>query len=750
MSFSQFTSEDYELIARDYAKLRESAQKRCANEAELEVVQRAYEFANEAHKNVRRRSGEPYMLHPIAVAQIVVDDIGLGYKSISAALLHDVVEDTDYTVEDLRERFGDKIASLVDGLTKIKNVLDTEQKTHATDIAQQSLQAENFKRILLTMNDDVRVVLIKLADRLHNCRTIEHMPEHKRDKILSETMFIFIPLAHRLGLYGIKSELENIWLRYKEPEAYQDIKARIDRKVAEKGKEMIEFVKPIEEALNAAGFKYEIKKRIKTPYSAWRKMQTKGVSFDEVYDLYAIRIIFDNDPGSKESERDQCYHIFSTITGIYRYMPERLRDWVKHPKSNGYEALHCTLLSDSGVWVEVQIRTRRMDDIAEKGIAAHWVYKQHGMMGEGDYEMDNWLNRIKEILVNPDINALELLDIIHNDLTATEIYVFTPKGEQRSIQKDATALDFAYLIHSEVGHKSIAAKVNQKLVKLNHVLKTGDKVEIITAEDAHPQPEWLKFLITHRARTLVTDYFKAQRKQTVDFGRKSLESAAEAMGLQLDEALLQRLEAAYNVGSRDELLYGVGIGDISLNNFEEVVKKSSGTRLSWIRRMLRLEEKPGTREPAGETYIIGSSEPNAPHFHIATCCNPIPGDPVIGFKAPDGTVTIHKKTCKIAETIAATHGDWVVVPKWLEKAEDNSFLVRISLKGVDRLGMLNEISRYVSLVMGVNMRRLSLQAESGLFEGYIDLYVNSRDILEKMIKKLSSIEGIENVSRSEL
>jgi len=750
MSFSQFTSEDYELIARDYAKLRESAQKRCANEAELEVVQRAFEFANEAHKNVRRRSGEPYMLHPIAVAQIVVDDIGLGYKSISAALLHDVVEDTDYTVEDLRERFGDKIASLVDGLTKIKNVLDTEQKTHATDIAQQSLQAENFKRILLTMNDDVRVVLIKLADRLHNCRTIEHMPEHKRDKILSETMFIFIPLAHRLGLYGIKSELENIWLRYKEPEAYEDIKARIDRKVAEKGKEMTEFVKPIEEALDAAGFKYELKKRIKTPYSAWRKMQTKGVSFDEVYDLYAIRIIFDNVPGSKESERDQCYHIFSIITGIYRYMPERLRDWVKHPKSNGYEALHCTLLSDSGIWVEVQIRTRRMDDIAEKGIAAHWVYKQHGMMGEGDYEMDNWLNRIKEILVNPDINALELLDIIHNDLTATEIYVFTPKGEQRSIQKDATALDFAYLIHSEVGHKSIAAKVNQKLVKLNHVLKTGDKVEIITAEDAHPQPEWLKFLVTHRARTLVTDYFKAQRKQTVDFGRKSLENAAEAMGLQLDEALLQRLEAAYNVGSRDELLYGVGIGDISLNNFEEVVKKSTGTRLSWIRRMLRLEEKPETKEPAGETYIIGSSDPNVPRFHIATCCNPIPGDPVIGFKAPDGTVTIHKKTCKIAETIAATHGDWVVVPKWLEKAEDNSFLVRISLKGIDRLGMLNEISRYVSLVMGVNMRRLSLQAESGLFEGYIDLYVNSRDILEKMIKKLSSIEGIENVSRSEL
>ena len=750
MSFSVFTPEDYEVIYRDYAKLRESAQKRCSNDAELEVVQRAFEFANEAHKNVRRRSGEPYMLHPIAVARIVVDDIGLGYKSISAALLHDVVEDTDYTVEDLRERFGDKIATLVDGLTKIKNVLDTEQKTRGTDISQQSLQAENFKRILLTMNDDVRVVLIKLADRLHNCRTIEHMPEHKRDKILSETMFIFIPLAHRLGLYSIKSELENIWLRYKEPEAYEDIKSRIDRKVLEKGKEMAEFVLPIEEALDKAGFKYEIKKRIKTPYSAWRKMQTKGISFDEVYDLYAIRIIFENDTESKESERDQCYHIFSIITGIYRYMPERLRDWVKHPKSNGYEALHCTLLSDSGVWVEVQIRTRRMDDIAEKGIAAHWSYKKHGVMGEGDYEMDNWLNSIKEILSNPDVNALELLDIIHNDLTATEIYVFTPKGEQRSIQKGATALDFAFLIHSEIGYKAIAAKVNQKLVKLSHVLKTGDKVEIITAEDAKPQPEWLKFLTTHRARTLVTDYFKAQRKQTMDFGRKQLETAAEALGYTLDEAMLQRLEVAYNMESRDELFNGIGLGTISLDNFEDVVKRSTGTRMSWIRRVLRLEEKPETKEPVGETYIIGSADPNAPRFHIATCCNPIPGDPVVGFKAPDGTITIHKKSCKVAESIAAMHGDWVVVPKWLEQAEDTSFLVRLTLKGIDRVGMLNDITRYLSLVMGVNMRRLSLSAESGLFEGYIDLYVNSREILEKMIKKLSSIEGIENVSRSNL
>ena len=738
MSFSEFGQKDYELISRAWEVLKASAQKRCADEDELAVVRQAFDFANHAHHNVRRRSGEPYMLHPIAVAQIVVDDIGLGYKSIAAALLHDVVEDTDYTVEDIRERFGDRIALLVDGLTKIKNVLDAP-----------SMQAENFKRILLTLNDDVRVVLIKLADRLHNCRTIEHMPEHKRDKILSETMFIFIPLAHRLGLYSIKTEMENIWLRFKEPEAYEDVKSRIEKSVAEKGREMADFVLPIEEALTRAGFHFEIKKRIKTPYSVWHKMQTKGISFEEVYDLYAIRIIFDTDPRSAESERDQCYHIFSIVTGIYRYMPERLRDWVKHPKSNGYEALHCTLLSPSGVWVEVQIRTRRMDDIAEKGFAAHWIYKQHGTMGEGDYEMDAWLDRIKEILSNPDVNAVELLDMVHNDLTTSDIYVFTPKGEQRSLPKGSTALDFAYAIHTEIGSKAIAAKVNQHLVPLNAVLNTGDKVEIITAQDGKPQPEWLKFLVTHRARTVVTDYFKTQRKQACDYGRSSLENALQALGYEADESTLQRLDAAYNVGTREELYYAIGVGQVSLDNLSDVMKRSTGGKLSWIRKMFRPESRE-EEKPADNTFIIGSSDPNAPHFSIATCCKPIPGDPVVGIKAPDGTVTIHKKTCPVADRIAAQHGDWVVVPKWLEQAEDTSFPVRISLKGLDRVGMLNEITRRVSLVMGVNMRRLNLSADGGVFEGYIDLYVNSRDILDKMIKKLSSIEGIENVSRSEL
>ena len=426
MSISQFTEKDYEMIRERYAELLDAAEKRCANEEELSVVRKAFDFANEAHKNVRRRSGDPYIIHPIAVANIVVNDIGLGYKSIVAALLHDVVEDTNYTIEDIGNLFGAKVASLVDGLTKIKNVLDNEDRSKNHLKEESSIQAENFKRILLTMNDDVRVVLIKLADRLHNCRTIEFMPEYKRDKILSETMFIFIPLAHRLGLYEMKSEMENIWLKYKEPDAYKEICGLVDRSLSGQKHHIDEFIEPINESLKKAGFDFIIRKRLKSPYSIWHKMQTKNVTFDQVYDLYALRIIFTPSPDGTESERDMCYHIFSIITGLYRYKPDRVRDWVKNPKSNGYEALHCTLMSNSGIWIEVQIRSKRMDDIAEKGIAAHWSYKKEGYISENDSEMDKWLAKVKEILVSPDVNALELLDIIHNDLVASEITVFTP------------------------------------------------------------------------------------------------------------------------------------------------------------------------------------------------------------------------------------------------------------------------------------------------------------------------------------
>lgn len=739
MSFSQFTEQDYELIRQSYAQLKAAAEKRCANQQELDVVQKAFDFANEAHKNVRRRSGGPYIIHPIEVAKIVVSDIGLGYKSIAAALLHDVVEDTDYTVDDIRNLFGDKIASLVDGLTKIKNVLDNEDRSKKLgDANSQSLQAENFKRILLTLNDDVRVVLIKLADRLHNCRTIEFMPEYKRDKILSETMFIFIPLAHRLGLYEIKSEMENIWLKYKEPDAYKEITGLIDSNLSDREKQIDDFITPIDAALKKAGFNFEIRKRVKTPYSIWHKMQTKNITFDQIYDLYALRIVFTPDPESKESERDQCYHIFSIITGIYRYKPDRVRDWVKHPKSNGYEALHCTLMSDTGIWIEVQIRSKRMDDIAEKGIAAHWTYKQEGYISENDSEMDKWLAKVKEILVNPDVNALELLDIIHNDLTSSEITVFTPKGDQKSIQKGATALDFAYSIHTEIGNKAIAAKVNMKLVPLSHVLKSGDQVEIITAEVEQPKREWLQFLQTRHARNIVIDYFKGRKKELAELGRKMLMEQLESLGYRMNNDAIEILLKHFAIpgGNTEEMFFRIGLGILKPgDDLPDVLASGKADKShSWFQWFGKKRE---TAKKDKNGYVI------------ATCCRPIPGDPVIGIKSPDGTVTVHKKSCPVADSIASKHGDWVVVPKW-DDDDGQSFLVRLSIKGVDRVGLLNEISRYISLVMGVNMRKVCLSTDDGIFSGFIDLYVHDKAVLERMIRKLGSIDGIKSVIRTEL
>ena len=742
-SISEFSHEDHEIIAREYADLKEAARKRCTDQSELDMIQKAFDFANEAHKGVRRRSGEPYILHPIAVAKIVVSNIGLGYKSIMAALLHDVVEDTAYTIDDLRSLFGDKVATLVEGLTKIKTVLDNEDKAQ-----QKSMQAENFKRILLTLNDDVRVVLIKLADRLHNCRTIEFMPEHKRDKILSETMFVFIPLAHRLGLYGIKSEMEDIWLRYKEPEAFNEITAKINRNVIDKDKEINDFIAPIEASLRKAGFRFEIKKRVKTPYSIWNKMVKKRIDFDQIYDLYAVRIIFDPDESTKETERDQCYHIFSIITAIYRYKSDRMRDWVNYPKNNGYEALHCTLMSHTGIWIEVQIRSRRMNEVAEKGIAAHWAYKKDGFAST-ESEMDKWIGKVKEILVNPDVNALDLLDLIHNDLIKTDILVFTPKGEQRSIEKGATALDFAYSIHSQVGNKAIAAKANLKLVPLSYVLKTGDQIEIITAENEKPKREWLEFVKTRKARSLIMDSLKSERQESVLIGKKMLKEQLEALGYTLSDKIINMLMTGYEVyDSRpDELYFRIGIGQIKLSSLDEVLKKAhdrkktSSSIFSWFKKDKKDEED----------YVISENNDSKHKYVIATCCNPIPGDKVIGFLATDGTVTVHKSSCANANSLASKFGDRIVVPKWEHaKTQNLSFLVRLSLKGFDRIGMINDITRYISFVMSVNIRKFCLGTEDGVFEGYIDLYVHEMNDLDKLIKRLQKIEGIQSVIRTDL
>lgn len=727
-SFSEFTQQDYEVIARDYADLKEAARKRCTDPAELEVIQKAFDFANEAHKGVRRRSGEPYILHPIAVAKIVVSNIGLGYKSIVAALLHDVVEDTHYTVENLKSLFGEKVATLVDGLTKIKTVLDNENKAE-----QKSIQAENFKRILLTLNDDARVVLIKLADRLHNCRTIEFMPEHKRDKILSETMFVFIPLAHRLGLYGVKSEMEDIWLRYKEPEAFHDITSKINRNVIDKDKEINDFIAPIDIALKAAGFRFEIKKRVKTPYSIWNKMNNKGVEFEQIYDLYAVRIIFDAENEAGETERDQCYHIFSIITSLYRYKADRVRDWVNYPKNNGYEALHCTLMSHTGIWIEVQIRSERMNEVAEKGIAAHWAYKKDGFAEGNESEMDKWISKIKEILVNPDVNALDLLDMIHNDLIKSDIFVFTPKGDTRSIEKGATALDFAYQIHSQIGNKAIAAKINYRLMPLSYVLKTGDQVEIITAENENPKHEWLDFVKTSKARKLILDSLKSQRQTIVNLGRRMLEDKLQSIGKKLTDKIMKSLMEEFEVFDTkpEELYFKIGSGLVSLDGLDEKLKKYQGINK--------------------ESYFVISNSDEKQKYVLASCCTPIRGESVIGFKASDGTITVHTRTCPNANSLAAKFGDKILTVKWADKENSgNHYLARIFLKGTDRMGMINDITKVTSKVMGVNIRRFNIGTEDGIFDGFIDLYVNDMDNLDSLIKRLQKIKGIESVSRKDL
>ena len=681
MKGTEFNENDYRLIADEWKGLATMAKERCRDAEEFAVVQKAFEFANEAHKNVRRRSGEPYILHPIEVAKIVVKDIGLGYKSITAALLHDVVEDTDYTTEDIKSLFGDKIASLVDGLTKIKTVLDNEDRTKSTSINTPSLQAENFKRILLTLNDDVRVVLIKLADRLHNCRTIEFMPEHKREKILSETMYLFIPLAHRLGLYSIKTEMENIWLKYKEPDEYRSITEKTNSDIEKKSKIIEEFINTIQNVLEKDGYEFEIKKRVKTPYSIWRKMNTKNVTFEQIFDLYAIRIIFTPKNADPISERKECYDIFATITSLFRYQQDRVRDWIKQPKSNGYEALHCTLMSKGGVWVEVQIRSKRMDDIAEKGIAAHWAYKKDGYISENDSEMDKWLDKVTEIIKSPDVSTLELLDIIHRDLVSSDIVVFTPSGSQRSIQKGATALDFAYMLDTNIGNHALAAKINMKLCALSQVLHQGDQVEIITAENAHPQMNWLEFLRIQDARRKVLEYIKEHEPGSVERA----------------EALLDAL---------------------------------SNSTLG---------------KPAERIVVVDDTK-----YISAPCCNPIPGDPVIGVKCPDGSIIVHKKSCSCLETLGSTQGDKLVAVNWDIKSSQGDFPVKINIKGLDRVGLLNDLTQLISLSLGINMRKLALGSEHGVFEGYIELLVKDRATLETLIGKISQIKGIQSVARTEL
>lgn len=754
---SEFTREDNELIEREFESLRLAALRRCASQEEYEGVLKAFEFANEAHKGVRRRSGEPYILHPIAVAKIVVQEIGLGYKSIAAALLHDVVEDTDYSTEDIERLFGSKIASLVDGLTKIKSAMDSKIEG---EISEKSIQAENFKRILLTLNDDVRVILIKLADRLHNLRTIDSMPERKQDKILSETMYIFIPLAHRLGLYSIKSEMENIWLKFRQPEEYNQISQRIQEYSQAKGGSIDSFIEPISKLLEQARYKFTITKRIKTPYSIWNKMRTKGIPFEEIYDLFAVRIVFTPKKGS--SERKQCWDIYSLISEDYLSNTDRIRDWVSTPKSNGYEALHCTLMSPQGGWVEVQIRTVRMDAIAEKGVAAHWNYKGEKISSSTENDMDNWLNMVREVLENPDVNALEFLDSFHTGLMSKEIYAFTPAGEAKRLEKGATVLDFAYAIHSEIGNRAIAAKVNLKLVPISYVLRNGDQVEIITADNQKPQRQWLEFVKTARARNMILDSIKGDIKDTIKRGQEILESELDKLGVRLHLRVLKKLIAEFKVSNKDELYSKIGSGLIDLANLEEILKKNKENKLVqfWNLQFFsgkdKLEEEtspqtlPDGKIDKHKDYLLKENPIDKTlSYRVADCCNPIPGDPIIGFIDEDGHVVIHKKVCPKAISLASTDGGNIINAKWT-KHTVLSFLARIELKGIDRLGIVNDITKYITLILSVNIRKLFFETHDGVFHGYIDLYVHNTNDLEEMIKNIENIKGIETAARVDI
>ncbi len=750
-----FTPSDYELINKEFEELKKASLKRCVHQEEFDEIVKAFNFANEAHKGVRRRSGEPYIIHPIAVAKIVVSEIGLGYKSIVTALLHDVVEDTEYTVDDIKRLFGEKIASLVDGLTKIKAAFDSDNT---------NLQAENFKRIILTLNDDVRVVLIKLADRLHNIRTIESMPDYKREKILSETMYVFIPLASRLGLYSIKTEMENIWFRYVQPQEYAIIKKELDLLVEKNRDSIEEFKNSISKILEKNKYNFTIIDRVKTPYSIWRKKKTKGIEdIDAIFDIFAVRIVFE--PKSSDevlandehgNERIQCWNIYSLITNLYIPRIERIRDWISRPKSNGYEALHCTFMN-KGKWVEVQIRTLRMDEIAEKGIAAHWTYK--GVRYDNhEMNMDQWLSMVREILENSDASAVEFLDHFRENLLTSEISVFTPKGQPKNLPKGSTVLDFAYLIHSEIGDKAIASKVNQRLAPLSHVLNNGDQVEIITSESNRPSRDWLDFLVTPKAIARVNSALNVDTQKQIKGGIDLLNSILEELKTKSNKQILESLISEFNLSSKEDLYKKIYLSKITKDDIQKIIKKNTTKKNQtyWTLHLLKgVGDKSNKQKKKIELKDLGknreyileeNSKSNTVSYKVDTCCHPIPGDKVIGFLGEDGEVTIHISTCPKATELASKEGNKIVTPTWKSHSEIAS-LVTVRVAGLDRLGILHELTEYSNHVDRIIFNKVVIETHDGLFEGFFDCSVFGTDDLQKLMDFFKKIKGVKEVSR---
>ena len=726
--------EKKEIIGR-YRKLLRKA-KPIIKDGDSKLIKKAFTMALEAHKDMRRKSGEPYIFHPLAVAQICVEEIGLGTTSIIAALLHDVVEDTDIELIDIERIFGKKVAKIIDGLTKISGVFE-----YGT-----SQQAENFRKMLFTLSEDVRVIIIKLADRLHNMRTLESMPRNKQLKIASETIYLYAPLAHRLGLNTVKSELEDLYLRFTDRHIYDSIAKNIDETRASRNKFIKQFIFPIKEEIDRLKIPYQIKGRPKSIYSIWNKMRRQNIPFEEVYDLFAIRIIMDT---SIEVEKSICWQVYSIVTDFYTPNPDRLRDWISTPKANGYESLHTTVMAKNGQWVEVQIRTRRMDEIAEKGYAAHWKYKESSAQHESNLE--KWLTKVRDTLEQNDHSALDFVDDFRGNLFSDEVFVFTPKGELKTLPHGATALDFAFEIHTQVGSKCIGAKVNNKLVPINYVLKNGDQIEILTSQKQKPHEDWLRFVVTSKAKGRIKENLKEDKKRAAEDGKEIILRKLKQLKIEPTQVVLEQMREYFNCPTHFELYYKVGrniINSADLKRFRDY-KPASPLRNKPNLRVTdakTIEQEITSIKGRYDDILLIGEDMDVVDYKLAKCCTPIPGDDVFGFVTVNEGIKIHRTNCPNSAELLSNHGNRVVKAKWTSQHEV-AFLTGLKIRGTDRVGLINDVSKVISEELKVNMRSMSIHTDSGIFEGEIMLYVNDTRHLEQLIQKLEKVEGLFKVSR---
>src|SRR5690554_434190 len=722
-------AENKEIRRRYRALLR--ACKPTLQRGDKQTIRKAFDMALECHKDMRRKSGEPYIYHPIAVAQISAEEIGLGTTSIVCALLHDVVEDTDITLEDIEREFGKKVARIIDGLTKISGIFG----------ASNSLQAENFRKMLLTLADDVRVILIKLADRLHNMRTMDFMPRDKQLKIASETTYLYASLAHRLGLYAIKSELEDLAMKYLDPDTYKFIAGKLNEKKAERERYIKDFVQPIQEILTEQGIQAEVFGRPKSIYSIWNKMRKKSIPFEEVYDLFAIRIIIDT---ALENEKAECWKAYSIVTDLYRPNPDRLRDWISSPKANGYESLHTTVMGGKGQWVEVQIRSTRMNEIAEKVFAAHWKYKE----SNSDSGLDQWIQKVRELLNSPEQNALDFLDDFKMNLFSDEIFIFTPKGALIQLPYGATALDFAFEIHTDLGASCIGAKVNHKLVPLSHQLQNGDQVEIITSSKQTPKEDWLSFVVTAKARSKIKSALKEEKRKVAEEGKELLERKLKSLKITYNTDNLNKLANYFKYSSSQDLFYNFAKGIIDMKDLREFVaseKSNEHHQSQFNSHVAGLVEKINNKEQ--ETLLIGE-EFQKIDYTLSACCNPIPGDDVFGFVTVNEGIKIHRTNCPNASKLMANYGYRIIKARWTSQIQV-AFLTGLQIVGIDDVGLVNKLTTLISQEFKINIRSITISSNEGIFEGSIMVFVNDTQQLERLLETLKEIKGITSVTRFE-